>query len=448
MPLLGYLYTSIVDCFSWWPLNIFSLPKRKKSVAQVRVGYYLWHFPTLSETFVQRELKALKASGLHIEIIADAAADLALLDGEAQSLLKDTFYLYPVDQDKLSKYRRYFFLRQPLLLCSLFLYTATHRYGVHKSFRQDIGIFSKAVLLAGVLKDKKIDHLHAPWADISAFIVALAATLLRVPYSVEARAHDIHRNSYRYALREKFENAAFVITNSKYNDFHLRSVLRQRYARKITVIYNGLNLPQFIPGPGKGSFPQPLKLLCVARLIEQKGLVYLLKACRILKDQGCAFICDILGGAEEPLYSRYANELKQLHGDLALGDAVFFLGAQSFTSVLEKYKTADAFVLPCVVAEDGSRDITPNALIEAMAMRLPVVSTTATAISEIVDDGISGLLVAPRDERALAAALIRLSKDSLLRQRLGKNARRKVEAQFDITVNIKKFVDLFAQKRE
>jgi glycosyltransferase involved in cell wall biosynthesis len=113
--------------------------------------------------------------------------------------------------------------------------------------------------------------------------------------------------------------------------------------------------------------------------------------------------------------------------------------------VLESYRTADVFVLPCVVAEDGSRDITPNALIEAMAMRLPVVSTNVTAIPEIVDDGVSGLLVPPRDENALAAALIRLSKDPPLRRRLGKNARSKVEPQFDIGMNIKKFVHLFAR---
>jgi glycosyltransferase involved in cell wall biosynthesis len=180
-------------------------------------------------------------------------------------------------------------------------------------------------------------------------------------------------------------------------------------------------------------------------LIEQKGLVYLLKACRILKEQGCRFNCRVIGGAEEPLYTRYFDNLKQLHEDLALEDCVFFVGAQSFGKVLESYRTADVFVLPCVVAEDGSRDITPNALMEAMAMRLPVVSTTVTAIPEIVDDGISGLLVPPGDERVLGAAVIRLSKDPLLRHRLGKNARSKIEAQFDITRNIEKLVHLFAR---
>ena len=83
-----------------------------------------------------------------------------------------------------------------------------------------------------------IQHLHSPWADNCAFIALLAARLLGISYSVQARAHDIHRKSYKYGLQEKFENAASLITNTRYNANHIRSILKHKYDGKVMPIYN------------------------------------------------------------------------------------------------------------------------------------------------------------------------------------------------------------------
>ena len=122
---------------------------------------------------------------------------------------------------------------------------------------------------------------------------------------------------------------------------------------------------------------------------------------------------------------------------------VRFLGARPLAEVLEHLRQADVFVLPCVIAADGSRDIIPNALIEAMAMRLPVVSTTVTGVPEIVENGVSGLLVPPADPEALADVLGRLIRDPELRGRLGEHARLRVEERFDIDLNIARYAELF-----
>jgi glycosyltransferase involved in cell wall biosynthesis len=184
--------------------------------------------------------------------------------------------------------------------------------------------------------------------------------------------------------------------------------------------------------------------LSVASLIEPKGLVYLLEACGLLRERGLPVRCEIIGGPDEPLYTNYLITLKKMHRRLGLEGCVVFRGAQPFAKVLEAYRTADLFVLPCVEAQDGHRDITPNALIEAMAMKLPVVSTTITAIPEIVQDGVSGLLVPPRDSKALADAMERLIGDPRLRRELGEHARRRVEERFDINKNIGQYLDLFS----
>src|SRR6185295_15360581 len=132
-------------------------------------------------------------------------------------------------------------------------------------------------------------------------------------------------------------------------------------------------------------------------LIEQKGLSYLLQACARLREGGHSFECEIVGGTED-IYMNYYLELKKLHRNLALENQVRFVGSLPFKAVLKKYSQADIFILPCVIAEDGSRDITPNALIEAMAMKLAVISTTVTGVPEIVEDGVSGILVPPHDD--------------------------------------------------
>jgi glycosyltransferase involved in cell wall biosynthesis len=111
---------------------------------------------------------------------------------------------------------------------------------------------------------------------------------------------------------------------------------------------------------------------------------------------------------------------------------------------MDAYLRADLFVLPCVIASDGSRDVTPNALVEAMAMELPVVSTPIGAIPEIVDDGINGLLIPPNDDNALADAIEMLVRDSDLRRRIGIAARKKIENRFDIDKNMARYAALYA----
>jgi len=142
----------------------------------------------------------------------------------------------------------------------------------------------------------------------------------------------------------------------------------------------------------------------------------------------------------------YYLRLHKLLRSLKLEDTVQLLGRQPFDSVLERYRDCEIFVLPAVTASHGGRDITPNVLIEAMAMALPVVSTHSGAISEIIDDGVNGILVPPRDALSLANVILRLHQDPLLAQELGRNARNKVAARFDIRKNVNQFVKIFTGK--
>lgn len=436
------MYNFVVDHFSGW--RIYPFKQRPDSATPRRVGYYLWHFPVLSETFIQREIRALQNAGLALQVFADAPEDVELLDVEAQSLMQGTCYLLPANPKQLARYRRRFFFKNPIRYLNLFCFTLAHRYGGHKNLREDVRVFQSAVYLAGCAQDQKIDHLHSPWANVSAFITLVASRLAEVPYSVQARASaDLYRTSARYALTEKFENAKFILTNSHFNRSFIELYLNPQARVPIYPIYEGLDPAQFTPRQMKQRSASPIQILSVARLIEEKGLVYLLQALKLLKDSGCSFCCEIIGAPVEAGDASYDKELEALWTKLALQDCVAFLGALPFDQVLRKYERADIFVLPCVPAKNGGRDVTPNALIEAMAMELAVISTNMSGIPEIVEHGVSGLLVPPKNHRAVAQALTQLIADPTLCHRLGQNARARVEERFNIAKNILPVLELF-----
>jgi glycosyltransferase involved in cell wall biosynthesis len=432
---------------SWWPIGLAGARRAPSTGRPPRVAYFTWRFPVLSQTFVHREMVALVEAGVPLVLVADAPEPGPGLDPEARSLLARARYLGPRDAGEVRRGLRRFLLRAPLRLANLALYVATRSYGPTKSFAEDGAILRDAVRLATVLEAERAEHVHAPWADRTALVARVAARLLRLPFSLQARAHDVHRESHVHDLREKLADAEFVVTNTEYNRRYLEPFLPPASRGRLVTIPNGIDLAQVRPPAAASSEPGPIRLLCVGRLVEQKGIHDLLRACRRLADRGVDFVCEIVGAAEPDLGAGYAVELLELHASLGLGEPVAFRGELAFDRVLERLEHADVFVLPCVIAADGSRDITPNAVIEAMAMKRPVVSTTVTALPEIVEDEVSGILVPPGDPAALAAALERLCRDPDLRSRLGERARARVEERFDLRRNVARRVELFRDPR-
>ncbi|MCZ6799281.1 MAG: glycosyltransferase [Nitrospirae bacterium] len=443
MPSLTRGYWLAVNHLGWWPIQWFSRKNRGKRNGPQRMAYLIWHFPKLSETFIQREVEALKRSGVHLEVFSESPKDHCHLDAQARALMTETHYLWPFNLRRLFRYTTSFFLRHPLRFMNLFLYVLFHEHSNQKTPRADLHVFGLAVYMAGILREKNVTHLHSPWAIKTAFVCLVAARFLQIPYTVQARAHDIHRKESLYGLSEKLDNAERVVTNTQYNKQVLQSLMKKRNWDKIQVIYNGLNPEQFKPEPKVPDISQGITFLSVARLIEQKGLDYLLKACKILDEQGYSLRCEIIGGTEEPLFMNYNIRLKILWHKLGLQHCVWFKGDLPFSEILPKYQQAHIFVLPSVITHDGNRDIIPNVLLEAMAMKLPVISTPITGIPEIVEDGVSGLLVPPRDALALAEAMIRLLEDGELRRRLGEHGRARVEDRFDIRKNVQQYRGVF-----
>jgi len=422
--------------FSWWPLAITRCSADTPRGPR-RIAYYHHAFPILSETFIQREVLELRATGLDVTVFAHEALGEEQFDAQARALWADTVYLRRPSE--LPPAWRELVRRHPLRLLNAFIWIRAGHHVPRKSLANDRHLFRRAIQLAGELRARGITHVHSPWASPDATVALLAARLTDARYSVQARASDIHRHGGEYGRRERLASAAFVITNSRYNEAFLRGLLPS--LPPLHLIYNGIDLERLPPPATRGNGGGPLRVLFVGRLSAPKGIEHLLRACALLRDAGAAPRCEIVGGRTSNEVNYYLR-LRKLHRALGLEPVVRFAGPLPFDRVLPCYAAADVVVLPAMQAADGRREVTPNALLEAMAMGCAVVSTPIGGIPEIIEDGVSGLLVPSGDAAALAAALMRLS-DPALRARLGAAARERIALRFDLKRNIQQYVALF-----
>jgi glycosyltransferase involved in cell wall biosynthesis len=436
-PLIGDLYRSIAARLAALPLE--SSPSGLSQAAP-RIGYFHHAFPILSETFVQREVAALRRCGIAVEVIAHEARGETHFDGDAKRLMETTTYMPRMGPTGIHPDALELAVQRPAALFRAAVYAIGRRQGPRKSFRADRHLFNRAVQLAQVARAKGITHLHCPFAGLDASVALMAASLAGIAYSVQARASDIHRSASAPYVGERLAHARFVVTNARYNESALHA-LPNASAAHMRVIYEGVDVRRFRPRVARPSSDRA-RVLCVARLVAPKGLEVLIRACALLRDRDIAFGCEIVGGRDDAELN-YHLELLKLRRRLGIENEVVLAGARTFDEVMEKYAASDLFVLPAVTAPDGRRDVTPNVLIEAMAMKLPVISTRSGAIPELVEDGVTGILVPPGDAPSLADAIERLLGDPALSGRLAVAARRSVEERFDIDKNIRGYVELF-----
>ena len=196
---------------------------------------------------------------------------------------------------------------------------------------------------------------------------------------------------------------------------------------RVCVHRMGVDLNQFSFTERKAGANDRFKFITVCRLVEKKGIIFALEAMALLRKQNpeIAFSYDIIG--DGPLNP----SLKQQAADLGLLDIVTFHGAIAPRKINTYLQDADAFVLPSIIAEDGDMEGIPVSLMEAMASGLPVVSTRHSGIPELIEDGLSGLLVNEKDAGALANALARIAQNPAERIEFARGGRTKIESTFD-----------------
>jgi glycosyltransferase involved in cell wall biosynthesis len=413
--------------------------KRETDQVPPRIAYVIKCFPRLSETFILHEVLELERQGLSLRIFS-LLQPTGKINQAVQDVQARITYIprgFPVGAIHLLAAAGKRLLTSPRrFLCTVI--TSLVRYH-HPATPRHLFL---AAYLANRLEREGITHIHAHYANTPTTIAEMAHSFTGIPYSFTAHAKDIYL-SRTASLVYKMRHARFVVTCTAYNQCYLTTLLDPSATVPIHCIHHGLNLRAFPTHPilQHDRDTTPL-LLTVARLVEKKGLPYLLQACRLLKDQGYAFTCRIVGeGPQRPL-------LEQQISELDLSDRVELWGAETHERVIEMYREATMQVLPCIIGEDGDRDGIPNVLVEAMHMGVPVISTPVSGIPELITHGENGLLVPQRDGPALAGAMKLLLNDAELGQRLARNARQTTQAHFDMARNTTYLLGLLLRQGE
>ena len=395
-----------------------------------RVAFVLKGYPRLSETFIAQEILALERLGLEILIVSLRHPTDRATHPIHRQISAALLYLPEYLHRELARiWRGWLHSRR------LPGYSAA-RAAWLSDLRGDptpnrIRRFGQALVLAAELPHD-IGHVHAHFLHTPASVARYTALLTGLGWTASAHARDIWTLP-ECEKRTKVAEAEWIVTCTEIARSHLAGLMSRPDA--VCLCYHGLDLERFAAPPRganwrNGSDPhQPVLILSVGRAVAKKGYDDLLEALALLPaDLEWRFVH--IGGGALAAALRLQAEL------FGLSRRIDWRGAMPQPEVLAAYREADLFVLASKVAKDGDRDGLPNVLIEAQSQRLACVSTDASAIPELIEQNVTGLLVPPGNPIALAEALERLIRLPEERARLGAGGEHHVRRHFSMEAGI------------
>ncbi len=402
------------------------------------LGYILKGYPRISETFISNEILLLEKLGFTMRLFPMRLPRESFSHASVKEIKARVDYL-PTEL-----FADFFRLLRPNIFLAAkrpkeFKKTiATASQGISKG--KELATL-KHLLQAGYLtnehlkKDPSVAQLHGHFAHSPTSVTLFASLLSGIPFSFTAHAKDIY-TSDREKLRKKITQARFVVTCTKHNAEYLRTIAGD-CPTPIYCIYHGIDLNLFQQTIAERTTHEPYTILTVARMTQKKGLPTIYRALAELQKKGIAFQHTLIGDGDD------REKILRLISSLGLQETCRWIGTQTHDEVLRHFKTSDLFVLGCEIAENGDRDGIPNVLVESLAMGVPALSTTVSAIPEILIDGKTGITVPPSQPGQLATAMLRILTDQQLRHQLITGGQELVKDQFDNSRWIQELAGIF-----
>ncbi len=404
----------------------------------LKIAYVVMKYPTLSQTFIEREMRALAAMGMAVEVHPcldfRRAADLPVPPELA--VVRAGPVVRVVLAGIVGAVRE--LTRQPGLLRRGLRILWRHRPRHWEGWFHTVWGTLFALARVREFRRSAPDVIHGAWATAPATVAAVLGELCERPFSFGAHAYDLHRHGGDPLLAPKLAAASFVHTTTRSNVDDLR---RRFPAARAEIVLSRRGLPRLpeLAARMPRVAGSEIRILSVGRLVPKKGHVFQIAACRELAVRGVAFRLRIIG--EGPLRA----ELETAIAEAGMGGTVELDGERTPAETQAAYSWADVFWHTGIVDAQGDRDGLPNVIPEAFAHGLPVISSAAGGAGEAVIDGETGLIVEPAGARALAEAVERLARDEELRQRLGAGGRAWVERNFLSEVNIRLLAEAFGR---
>ncbi|MGV5528063.1 glycosyltransferase [Pseudomonas sp. XP1] len=396
----------------------------------MRIAYFINQYPKVSHSFIRREILALERQGVEVQRIALRGWDAELQDAEDASERTRTRYvlqrgvkglLAPAWQVFRAQPRRFF---RALWLAMRLGLRADRAWPYHLVY------LAEACQVLQWLQAGQANHVHAHFGTNSTEVVMLANVLGGPAYSFTVHGPEEFDKPQFLHMGEKVRRAAFVAAVSSYGRSQLFRWVAHDHWAKVKVVHCGLERSFHEVAPV--SVPTAPRLVCVGRLCEQKGQLLLLEAARLLAARSITFELVLAGDGE------MRGQIEALIARHGLQQQVRITGWISSAQVREEILAARALVLPSFA--EGL----PVVIMEAMALRRPVLTTYVAGIPELVRPAENGWLFPAGAVDELAAAMADcLAQPAETLQRMGEAARQRVLQRHDIDTEAARLASYF-----
>lgn len=397
-----------------------------------KIAYVMSRFPKVSETFILYEILELKKLGLDIDIFPILRERESVQHAEVESLLNRVHYTKLFSWSVISA-QFYWFFRNPLVYLALWFTVIIGHLSSPKMLSRALAVIPLGAYFAKKARELGIEHIHAHWATHPALMAYVIKSLTGISYSFTSHAHDIY--VHQTFLAEKLRNANWTVTISDYNRCFLTDLCGTEAMKNTSVLHCGVDSSVFKPAPTQPD-NEVFTMVTIASLEEKKGHYYLIEALAQLKSKGFKFKSLLIGEGET------RPEVEAQIAKHGLDDSVKLLGRQPRDQVQALLDKADALILPSIITAKGKMEGIPVALMEALAMELPVIATRISGIPELIEDKVTGMLVPEKDAGAIAEAIQHLMEHPEERIQLGKTGRERVIAEFDMQTNAERLYEM------
>ncbi|MBW4557402.1 MAG: glycosyltransferase [Trichormus sp. ATA11-4-KO1] len=406
----------------------------------MRIAIIAGQFPVISETFILNQITGLIARGHEVHIYASKPEDTSKVhpNVEKYQLLRQTHYTPTIPENYLWRFLLGMMLllvnfpKAPLVLLRSLNFFKYRKRAVSLRLLYEVIPF---------LKSQPYDIIHCQFGlfglhgmvyrDIGAIKGKLITSFRGFDISkyLQEKGEDVYN--------PLFVKGDFFLTNCEF--FRQRAIKIGCDENKIVVHGSGIDCSQFPFKPRQLSSDGKIRIATTGRLVEKKGIEYGIRAIAKVAKIHANIEYNIIGdGILKEL-------LQQLIEDLDIADKVKLLGWKNQPEIIEILNQTHIFIASSVTAADGNQDAPVNTLKEAMAMGLPVIGTRHGGIPELIQDGISGFLVAERDADAIAEKLSYFIEHPEIWAQMGKSGRAYVEKHYDMNTLNDELVTIYQQ---
>ncbi len=344
-----------------------------------RIAYFINQYPKVSHSFIRREIIALEKQGLSVARIALRGWDGELVDEEDIQERKRTVYVLKEGIPGLLGSFFIVFMTSPFAFIKTLILALQLSKNADRPWPYHLIYLAEACRVLRWLRKMDVSHIHAHFGTNSTEVVMLSKALGGPSYSFTVHGPEEFDKPAFIKLGEKVKHSAFVVAISSFGRSQLFRWVEYHAWSKIKVVHCGLE-KSFYDIP-LTPVPERPRLVCVGRLCEQKGQLLLVQAAKQIHEKGIDFELVLAGDGEmRPEIERMIKEFK-------LTEKIRITGWISSNQVREEILESRAMVLASFA--EGL----PVVIMEAMALRRPVITTYIAGIPELVIHHENGWLI-------------------------------------------------------